>query len=212
MPLDSSSFDLIVSQFGLEYAGFEAIDEVMRLLDHGGRLALLLHHQNGGIYRQCAASLDAIDSMLDARFIPLAIDMFQAGFRAYESDDIADYEAKMKDFVPALRTMESVMRRHGQDVADGTIIRLYKDVRTIHGKLRNYDPAEVIGWLKRLEDEVRAYAGRVASMCEAALDEDAFRAWCQRLEHHGLRPDRADAIFAGDRMVPLAWALVGNKA
>jgi len=212
IPLESATVDLVVSQFGLEYAGPDAIDEILRLLVPGGRLALLLHHRGGGIYRQCAASRDAIESMLEARFIPHAIDVFEAGFLAYSGGDGADYDAKAKEFLPAIRALESIMREHGQHVADGTIIRLYKDVRTINGRLQHYDPAEVLGWLKRLEHEAQAYADRMASMCAAALDEAAFRGLYDKLGNRGFRIERAAALEIPERDVPLAWALIASSA
>ncbi len=212
IPLESATFDLLVSQFGLEYGGPDAIDEVLRLLLPGGRLALLLHHRGGGIYRQCAASRDAIESMLKARFIPRAIDVLEAGFLADSGGDSADYDAKVKDFLPAIRALESIMREHGQHVADGTVMRLYRDVRTIHGRLRHYDPAEVLGWLKRLEHEAQGYADRMASMCDAALDEASFRGLCDRLANRGFRIERAEALEIPERKVPLAWVLIASNA
>ena len=42
VPLDDGGFDIVTSQFGIEYADPAAFDEAARLLAPGGRLALLL--------------------------------------------------------------------------------------------------------------------------------------------------------------------------
>lgn len=44
LPFAARSFDLCVSQYGIEYAGPEAWDEVGRVLDRGGRFAAVVHH------------------------------------------------------------------------------------------------------------------------------------------------------------------------
>ena len=82
IPLDSASYDIATSQFGLEYAGLEALDEVTRLIVQGGELALMLHYHGGVIYEECGASLEAVSEMQAAKFTPKYIAMFEAGFAA----------------------------------------------------------------------------------------------------------------------------------
>lgn len=50
IPLDSEQFDLVTSQFGVEYAGLEAVGEAARLVASGGQLALLLHIEDGIVH------------------------------------------------------------------------------------------------------------------------------------------------------------------
>ena len=208
IPLDAAAYDVGTSQFGVEYAGLDAIDEVARLIAPGGQLALLLHHRAGGIYKQCAASLDAIEKVQEAGFIPSAITMFEQGFAA----DRVKYEAAVKRFQPAVRAIESIMQQHGPDVADGTIVRLYKDVRTIHSRMRHYDPSEVMSWLTRLRAEIQAYAGRMASMCDVAIDANAFEDLCATTQDNGYRILRGEPLVLPDGGLPLAWALVAMRS
>ena len=212
LPLDSESYDVVTSQFGVEYAGLDAIDEVARLPARGGRLALLMHHREGGIYRQCAASLDAIEMMQAAGFIPRAIAMFDAGFAASRGADRAAYEAAARQLNPAIRAMESIMKKHGREVADGTIVRLYKDVASIHGRMPNYEPSEVLGWLRGMQTELDAYAERMASMCAAAIDADSFTGVRDRLQTGGYSIVRGDSLQNSRTGVPLGWALIATKA
>ena len=71
IPLESGRFDIVTSQFGVEYAGPEAVEEAMRLVAPGGSLVLLMHFLAGSIYQDSSASLDAISRLQNARFIPL---------------------------------------------------------------------------------------------------------------------------------------------
>jgi len=211
IPLESESYDVAASQFGIEYAGLEAIDEMLRLPASGGRLALLLHHRNGGIYRQCAASLDAIRMMQAAGFVPHAIAMFEAGFAACRGESRVAYESAVRQLNPAVRAMESIMKKHGREVADGTIVRMYKDVATIHGRLPHYEPSGVLGWLRGMETELEAYADRMASMCAAAIDAKAFARLRDKLESENYTIVRGEPLANAQTVAPLAWALIATK-
>ena len=215
VPLASGSATLAVSQFGLEYAGLDAFPELLRLVADGGRAALLIHREGGGIHRQCAASRDAMDAVIRARFLPLAAGLFEAGFAAMRGGDRERYRQRYREagsaFAPALRAVEDLLRRHGQHVADGTVIRLYRDVRTMHERMSRYEPAEVLDWLTRMDAEVAAYAGRMASMCAAAVSEEEFRGLCARAREAGFTLLREDELTVPETGVALAWALVAVR-
>lgn len=212
IPLDSAHYGIVTSQFGIEYAGLDAIDEAIRLVTPHGYLALLIHYRDGGIYRQCAASLDATGQIDAAKFITYAIDMFREGFEVLRGGDKNKYEAAARQFVPAIGAMESIMKQHGQHVADGTVLRLYKDVRTVHERMPNYEPEEVLDWLRGMQGEIEAYAGRMRSMCDAAIDADKFEELCRTVESGGFRITRRDPLIVPDRSEPIAWALVATRS
>ena len=211
IPLDSASFDIATSQFGVEYAGLEALEELTRLVASGGELALLLHHSGGTIHEQCKASLDATRQMQAAEFIPKCIAMFEAGFSTLQGGDRDRYSAAGKQFAPAIKTMEAILAQHGADVADGTILRLYRDVRTIHDRMRHYEASDVVGWLKKLQQETEAYAGRMASMLDVAIDDARFQQVCTDLTDQGFEILRAEPLASADQAPPLAWVLVAKK-
>ena len=210
IPLDDGSFDIVTSQFGIEYAGPEAVGEALRLLAPGGQLALLLHHRGGGIYAQCATSRDAIARIQQARFLPLCRDMFEAGFAALRGGDPQHYRAAGGNFAPALRAVESVMTQYGRDVADGTVVRLYTDIRTMHGRMKHYEPTEVLDWLTRMQREVDAFADRMAAMCAVAVDEAGFETLCDRLREHGMSVLRGEPLASAQHGRPLAWVLIAQ--
>ena len=140
------------------------------------------------------------------------------GFRMRQStidkiDRIRDWlEQRLAGAEPGdrLPTVKALMRRHGQGVADGCILKLYTDVRTMTARLPNYDEGQVAAWLERMRGELKTYEGRMASMCNAALDTDAFSALCADVEAAGLELERRDALVATDSGTPLAWALIAG--
>lgn len=211
IPLASERYDVVTSQFGIEYAGPDALGEIARLPARGGRLALLIHHRHGGIYRQCSASLDAISMMQAASFIPHVIATFEAGFAASRGGSKTAYRDAAQKLRPAVRAVEEIMKKYGTGVADGTVVRLYKDVAAIHGRLQNYDPGEVVGWLRGMQSELDAFAERMKTMCAAAIDGESFSDWIGRLERSGFGIDRAEPLKDRSVVEPLGWALLATK-
>ncbi len=211
IPLDSAGFDVATSQFGVEYAGLEAIDEVARLVAAGGRLALLLHSLESSIHRECSASLEAILRLQESRFIPYSIEMLSAGFAACRGADRAPYEAAATQLAPAVQALEAIMTQHGEHVAGDTIARLYGDVDQIHSQMQRYEPTEVLDWLNRMDGELDAYAGRMSSMCQSAIDREVFDRICGGLRNQGYTTKRADPLATPDDDLPLAWVLIATK-
>jgi SAM-dependent methyltransferase len=211
IPLDSGSFDVVTSQFGVEYAGLEAINEVARLLAKGGQLTLLLHNQAGSIYRECVESLDAIVRLKDSGFIEHAIEMFKAGFEAVRGADRAPYEAAAKKLAPALGALENIMTQYGLDVAGDTICRLYNDVGDIHQKIQHYEPDDVLAWLNSINGELDAYAGRMSSMSESAIDSDSFDQIVDDLRNQEYTIEGAEPLILPNHDLPLAWVLIARK-
>jgi ubiquinone/menaquinone biosynthesis C-methylase UbiE len=208
IPLESKSFDIVTSQFGVEYAGPGAISEAARLVAPGGYLVLLMHSVSGSIYMESAANLDAIARLRDSRFIPLALDMFRAGFAAVRGGDRAPYDAAAQLLQPAVEAADRIIAEHGEDVAGGSVAQFYSDVARIHGKLPNYDPDEVIGWLARLDTEMTDYASRMEAMKNAAMDEADFRRVCSELHDTGFSLEVAAPFLASGDDRSLGWVLV----
>lgn len=211
IPLESGSFDLVTSQFGIEYAGVDAFAEAARLVDMGGCVAFLIHHRQGGIYHQCSASAEAISVIRSSQFIHLAREMFEAGFATLQGGERSAFEEAARAFVPALHAVEEVLHRFGREVADGTVVQLYKDVREIHGHLSKYHQDEVIAWLTALDLEIDAFEIRMQSMCAAAIDSTTFLNLVEQLRKFEFSILRAAPLVNANTSRPLAWALVASK-
>jgi len=195
----------------VEYAGTEAIYEVARLLAKDGQLTFLLHNQTGSIHRECEESLGAIVELRNSGFVPCAIEMFSAGFEAVRGADRAAYELAAKKLAPAIEALESIMKQYGQDVAGDTISRLYNDVGQIHQRMQHYEPAEVLNWLNAIDGELDAYAERMSSMHQAALDSTAFEQIVAGLRDQQFTIEGAEPLRLPGHDLPLAWILIARR-
>lgn len=210
-PLASGSFEIVTSQFGIEYAGIDAFKEAARLLAPGGRMACLVHHRSGIIYNEGLASLDAVAGLAKSQFIPLSIVMFEAGFAACRGADRKPYDVAVQNLLPAFRQLEDLMRNHGTHVAGDTLLRLYTDVEKIDQHMEQYDQTEVIEWLTSLESGLVAYTSNMMALRDAALNEAQFLAVCDALENAGLELKQAVPLLADNLKLPIAWALTAKS-
>lgn len=211
MPLDDRQFDIVCSQFGVEYAGTGAIHEAARLVGPQGKLALLMHIEKGSMHEECADSLAAVQAAIDCRFVPLATDLFEKGFAAVRGADRGPYDAAGSAFAPAVAATEKIMNTFGDDVAGGTIATLYDDVARIHSRMPHYELTEVLEWIDGMRQELVAYAERMASMIATAADQASIDLVCSRLLDQGFKIDRAGTLQPDGEPLPLAWAMIATR-
>ena len=211
IPVAAGQFDIVTSQFGVEYAGPAAFREMLLPVAPDGQIALLLHHRSGGIYRECATGLDAVRRIRAAGFLPQAIRMFKAGFTARRGGNRGPYEIAARRILPAFQELEAIMSEHGAHVAGQVVMRLYRDVDRMHRRIGHYDPSEVLGWLGRMDEELEAYVERMTSMCEAAVDQTSFQRLCQQLRDAGYAIQRAEPLQDPKQDLPLAWSLLAAR-
>jgi len=208
---DIGSFDIVTSQFGIEYAGFDAISESAKLVADKGQLAFLMHYESGSIHQECQQSLAAIVKLRRIKFIPLAIEMFDAGFKAIRGADRSIYENAARKLAPALGELEAIMKEYGTHVAGDTIVRLYNDVANVHQRIQHYEPNDVLNWLKKIDSELDAYISRMDSMCDSAITKDDFHKIESKLKEKGFEIVTADAFYVKGIASPMAWVLIANK-
>ena len=211
IPRETGSFDVVTSQYGVEYAGHDAILEAARLVSDSGILTLLMHCDSGSIHLECQQSLKAIERTQAACFIQLAIEMFDAGFKSVRGADRQLYDQAAKKLTPAITELESIMRQYGTHVAGDTISRLYNDVSQIHQRIQHYEPKDVLTWLNKMSEELNAYSKRMSSMILSAINSSKFEKIQYDLEERGFSIQTADKLFVPDNQLPMAWVLIANK-
>jgi SAM-dependent methyltransferase len=211
LPFDGRQFSLVTSQFGVEYAGRDALFALHGQVAANGKLALILHAQGSSIHDESAANLAAVTRLQEARFIPLATDFFEKGFAAVRGADRAPYDEAGATLAGAVQAVEDILREFGPRVAGDTVARLYDDVSKIHGTLPRYDPAETRQWLDAMDREIRSYAERMRTMIDAAIDESTFDDLLAHLRSQRFAIQRAEPLKAAGQRKPVAWVLVATR-
>jgi hypothetical protein len=206
LPLRDSAFDLVVSQFGVEYGGISAIDSLPVLVKPGGSLVLALHHVEGSIHQECQVNLAAIEGLRNSGFLALAEQMFKAGYGRLrgEVSGQAVQEAARAVLEP-FRYLTSLLDQHGENVAGGTIRTLCTETARMQERLQHHVEEDVIGWLQEHSRELSLYEERMKSMCAAALTENKFREFVERLQQDDFTIVEARPL--NDDGDTLAWVL-----
>jgi len=213
-PYVAASFDTVVSQFGIEYAGAgaSAVAAVAPLVAPGGYLALVMHLHDGAIYKECADNYRALEDVKQLDILELARSAFLAGFAINaRTGSVAVFKQAERAFTPAVRGLEQLLQRWGPQVAGGLLQQLYRDIAEMYKNMSAYAEAEVIAWVDGMTVEIDAYAGRMLSMVNAAVDEPACDRLCQQLSAIGFTRLNRDKLRIGAKAEFAAWTLVAQR-
>ncbi|MEW5250189.1 class I SAM-dependent methyltransferase [Microbulbifer discodermiae] len=169
LPFDDASFTLITSQFGIEYAGLNAFREAGRVLQPGGLIAFVSHLTDGGIHKECNANRAAVEDFIGTDFLNLTHNLLETKMTPGFSQ--LDIKTRMECLKPAIEATVDIVKKYGRNVAGGSIDKVFMDAAKISRSSENFDKAEVLSWLRKMESELIAYSERMRSMCEASLDQ-----------------------------------------
>lgn len=212
IPLQDNSTDLVVSQFGIEYAGAGAIDEAIRIVNPGGNIALMMHCENGVIFHESRINLTVIQRVLDSHILPLAKCFFSARTELHRGGNKQrqSFQAQAEQFCVALGVLEHCMSEFGTGAAGGFVHKLYNDLANVHEFFGRYVLNEVLDWLSNIEVELEAYKGRMQAMLDAALAVDEFNEVTEKFRHSEFTLTVADKLYSPDNSHPLAWVVVAD--
>lgn len=208
-PFPSATFAIVTSQFGVEYAGPEALGEAARLVAPGGVLGAVLHVKGGTIYQECQANAGAMERLQASGLLVAG----RNAFTAAASGDAGRVQSAEATLRQSFQAMEALLREAGSGVAGGTILALCRDLDHMYVKRRAFDTREVHAWLDSMGREVGAYAARMDSMLAAALDAQALESALALMTAQGLAIRVREPMVMGiSRLAPGAWVVVADRA
>ncbi|WP_290740474.1 class I SAM-dependent methyltransferase [Haliea sp.] len=211
-PFADASFDLVVSQFGVEYAGPEAPYEAARLVATGGTLALLVHVEGGAIYRECADNRDTVMALRALNVLGLAQAAFDAGFALNAGIGTPEaFKAAERAFTPAVRGLEQLLQTRGPQAAGGLLQQLYTDIAHMYRRMSAYAPEDVRYWLGGMDGELTAYIGRMQSMLDAGFSRAGMDALAERLGAAGFSLRELSQLRVSEQAQAAAWVLVAQR-
>ena len=203
VPFEDGSFDLVVSQFGIEYAGLPAFGEAARLVAPGGRLIALCHFRDGYIDSDNRAQLAEARLVADVGFIDKAVALATAAFGA----DPARHRQAQDEFVPVGHQVTAAIRRQQK----GIHTYLFGGFRQLYERRRQYDLADITGWLEAMRGELEINLDRLSRMCEAALSEADMEKVHELFEAKGLEDVHCTPFETSGNDLPVAWDLTARR-
>lgn len=199
LPFADRTFDVVVSQFGIEYAGIEAFAEAARVVAGGGQLAVLAHVRDGYIDGSNKAQLAEAQLTRESGFIARAIELTRAAF----GNDPVRHAREEQAFVPLIQALGQAVERCPRGVHS----YLLGGFRKLYENRRRYDAQDIVQWLEGMDDEVARAIDRLKVMRAAASDADDMATVRQGLAAAGFAAIELDHFTVPNNDLPLAWNL-----
>ncbi|MCZ6616671.1 MAG: class I SAM-dependent methyltransferase, partial [Gammaproteobacteria bacterium] len=204
LPFPSNRFDLIVSQFGIEYAGLGAFLEAVRVLAPEGRMVLLCHYRNGYVDSRMAPQLTGARIALQSRFTDKAAELVKARLSGTGN---SRFQRAKREFMDSERELAASL----DERSEGIHVHLYQGFKKMYENYLNYREQDILNWLRDVQVEVRTSAGRLSEMDKAAMSEEEVVSVCRALSLAGCRNARYEPFTTSRHELPLAWSLSASK-
>ena len=201
LPFPDQSFDLLVSQFGVEYAELEAASaEAVRVLRPEGMLVFLVHHQLSDIVQPAMRHLQEVSALLaPAGVIDKALDFCN------DKIDLESLEQQGREYLNG--SVHRTSQISGQ-IFDG-INQLIELVNSGSAEHRH----RATQLVSTMQTRLQADQARLQQMASAALDQSDLAAWAKRYRSLGMDMHLFVAMTitgeAGKALI--GWQLRGQK-
>lgn len=171
LPYLDNSFDTVVSQFGIEYAGVQAYEESARILKPTGTFAGIFHYKGGALFNECHTNHLTANNVLNLGLFDASRAAFQAGFSAMNGESsIAEFQEKDRVFAPVINEFKLLIASSSTALKP-ILLNVLKDIGYMYEHLQLYNATDVANWLNATEAELSAYVDRMALMLSSAMDE-----------------------------------------
>lgn len=209
LPFKSRSFDLVTSQFGVEYASIEGFEETARMVSRNGHLLLIVHCRPGLIYQECQTNLRAIDDLRNLHSLKRLRSIMLDGYRSANSVRSRSWAKYLRKVQILSSQLDRITQRRGDFVASGFISRLKLDLQKIAPSIQRYHRKDVLNWLSQLDSESISYRLRMKAMVGAAIDRDALNSISKVLTTGGLSNITKHALH--EKADQLAWIIRAER-
>ncbi|MFN3958380.1 MAG: methyltransferase domain-containing protein [Parvularculaceae bacterium] len=212
LPLADRCADAVISQFGVEYAGFVAFAEAARILAPGGRFCSISHYRGGAIDAECAENERLILAACAPPLFEAARRALAESFRrrARGAPDLVD-PALERALAEQIGASAATVRTAPPSAARATLERFLPDLSRLSARRLAFEATDALGWLDGMEASLGAYLGRMTSMRAAALDQDAVARVASSFSDRGLVDVRANPLFLDDNRPPAAWVIEAGR-
>lgn len=208
LPVRDKCIDLVVSQFGLEYAGEGAFERAASAVAPGGALHAVIHLQDGEIYRECAENLQLLDAVADSA----VLDEFFALFMAIRSGETESHVAELA------RKASAAGERVGQAISAAKpgaarqhASRLLGDMQQVLNRPAVFNAEDIKIWADGQAANIETYRVRMASMLRAGQDGDRMEALASRLRGTGFTHVSLEGFRTLDDAGNIAWMLTARR-
>ncbi len=213
--LAADSIDLLTSQYGFEYADIDAaVTEAWRVLKRGGRMALIMHHDESIVVAHAREGLDQVQfclqkEQIDKRVAALVKIVGQAVTseqrRALKSNRKA--ESVRKKLNASLTRIKQ--RSQAYTDPDGFMGVMVPNLLKVFGEYKEASVAQKLAHVREVRTAFDAYRERMADLAGAALSPEQLETLVEKLAATGFVVEKRGTLhYKGGLM---GWTLEVDK-
>lgn len=205
LPFADASFDVVVSQYGLEYAELSSgLTEAARVLKTSGQLHWLAHGEDSVVVAQGREQLSAIDMLLADKG-PFAT------MKAFVDANTSGRKVKqaLEQLTESLRAAQAYCETH----PPATLAQqLCGGILDTTNNVEKYRPEDVLQWLSDNRDRLVGQKQRVLDLQAARLVPDRLAAVNKTLGRHPWTEFHSTSLALGDDRQSVGQLLRARKA
>ena len=212
LPFASNQFDMVVSQFGIEYAGLKAFEEAYRVTAEGGWFAAIVHQQSGEIAKECKNNFDALQELQDSELLVNAHMAFNAAYQIkYFSAGKKIFEKADRALAVSVNKVKALLNKKNRRAADISILKIYRDIATMYQQIESYLPNDVEQWFERTNRELSAYKGRMLSMTKSAIGKNQLKSVIEKFNQHTQKNTKFSSLRNSNSGSSFGWIVTYQK-
>ncbi|CAM3902444.1 class I SAM-dependent methyltransferase [Shewanella aquimarina] len=211
LPFDDNSFDLVISQYGLEYSDLAlSIPEALRVLRPGGRLSLVTHHSRSMIINRNRRILTLISQQVIARVFQTIDTLILQMGTLTNAEDVQRIKQNQEceRLRHQLNQEISTLAQSDEGALKDSELLTY--VATLFQQGLFWPLAKKQEYLAFARQQIDTLKDRLGELVEASLDELALSAMLANLIELGANLVSINQIEDHDGQV-LGWKIVINK-
>ncbi len=151
-------FDLIISQFGIEYLGTEAITNIPVMMKCDAEFISLCHYKGGHIYSRYEREKEGMETLFANHAFEKALQIADL----IKSDSTL-FESRARAYLSYLATMNNKWCAGSLHFVNG--------INQLFVSYKQYEHSDILTWIRGFKQQLETIYRRVSSICNVALSE-----------------------------------------
>ncbi|RTR34314.1 class I SAM-dependent methyltransferase [Shewanella atlantica] len=211
LPFEDGQFELVISQFGIEYANLKkAVPEALRVLRTKGRLALVMHHKNSLILRRNRRILSLIksDEIEDIFNLLSGIVDKMGEVKSKQDLDRAKQDQSCEALRKQLNTSIGILAERDEEALKDCELLNYVATLFQTGLFWKMDKKQ--NYIEFARQQLKTLYVRLSELADAAQSESSLAEIINLISLHDASLDHLSSVIDENRDV-LGWNLLITK-